>query len=153
MRLALVLVLVVGCLPPPSDPPPPDPDPYGGYTGPTTDPFDGCRMDSECAPQICARDRACYPATSVHAGRVSWTIHDMPASTASCGSTPNLHLGFRSSNGEAFGFAPVPCKNGLFSVDKLPTLYTAVELGVVGGSTTTMAAIDRETGEALVKLP
>jgi N-acetylglucosamine kinase-like BadF-type ATPase len=41
----------------------------------------------------------------------------------------------------------------LFSVDKLPTQYTTVELGVDGGSTTTMAAIDRETGQAVVKLP
>jgi hypothetical protein len=110
-------------------------------------------MDSECSPQICARDRGCYPATSVHFGHVAWTIHGMPASSTSCGSTPNLHLSFRSSNGEAFGFAPVPCRNGGFSVDKLPTQYSMVELGVDGGSTTTKAAIDPETGEALVNLP
>ncbi|MEO7097518.1 MAG: hypothetical protein ABI175_29930 [Polyangiales bacterium] len=150
--LALALLTATGCLQT-YDPPPPDPDPYGGWTGPTGDPLYGCSKDAECAPQICARDRGCYPASSVHAGGVRWTIHGMPASSTSCGSTPNLHLSFRSSNGESFGFAPVPCKNGLFSVDKLPTLYTTVELGVENGSSTTMAAIDYETGEALVALP
>lgn len=47
----------------------------------------------------------------------------------------------------------MPCKNGEFSVDKLPTLYTQVELGPQDSLPSATASLDRETGEALVLLP
>ncbi len=152
MRLALALVLVAGCLPPPSDPPP-SPDPYDGWTGPAGDPLDGCAADRECSPQVCARDRSCYPASSIYFGHVAWTINGKPASDATCVTMPKLTLRFRASNGESFGFAPVPCKNGEFSVDKMPKLYTSVELGPQDSISATTASIDSETGEAMVLLP
>jgi hypothetical protein len=34
---------------------------------------------------------------------------------------------------DEFGFAPVPCKTGLFSIDKLPRRFVSVEIGVDGG--------------------
>ena len=153
MRLALALVLVAGCLPPPAEPPPSGPDPYDGWTGPAGDPLDGCASDSECAPQVCARDRACYAPASVKTGHVTWTLNGKPASDATCVLTPNLTLRFRGPNGESFGFAPVPCKNGSFFVDKFPTIYTTVELGPEDSLAVTTAAIDRDTGESLVDLP
>lgn len=152
MRLVLAFVLLAGCLVTPSDPPPYEPDPYDGWTGPTGDPLSGCQSDSECAPNVCARDRACYASASVKTGHVTWTVDGAPASTESCAATPNLTLRFHAPNGESFGFAPVKCKNGSFFVDKFPTIYTTVELGPEDSGIATTASIDRETGEAMVDL-
>jgi len=151
MRLVLAFVLVAGCLPPPAEPPPSDPG--DGWTGPSGDPLVGCRSDAECSPQVCARDRACYPATSVRTAHVTWTVHGAAASASTCSAMPDLTLRFWGPNGESFGFAPVPCKNGSFFVDKFPTVYDSVELGPESSSSGTTAAIDRETGEAIVRLP
>jgi len=153
MRLALALVLATtGCLQPHSDPPP-GPDPYGGWTGPQGDPLVGCASDTDCGTQVCARDRECYPAASVRLAHTAWTVHGAAASTTSCANRPHLFIAFRGPNGASFGFAPVPCKNGEFTVDKLPTIYTEVQLGTDGTSSGPTAAIDRTTGEATIDLP
>jgi len=46
----------------------------------------------------------------------------------------------------------VPCRTGTFTVDKLPTTYDGVELGIDGGSGT-YAPIDPSTGSAAIDLP
>ena len=149
LALVLPLVLVAGCLVPAGPSPGPDPDPgTGGWTNPQG--F-GCTSDVECGTQLCARDGACYPATSIREAHVLWTVRGAVASTTSCAPTPNLLIEFYGSNGEAFGFAPVPCRAGAFIVDKLPTAYTRVELGVEG-ATGTSATIDRSSGEARIDL-
>jgi hypothetical protein len=157
MRLALVLVLAGGCIAQP-EPPPPD-DGYGsgggGWTGSGGDPIShGCRLDSECAGQVCARDGACYPATSIRAVHASWTIAGQPATETTCTSHPHLTIHFTAAavTGESFGYAPVPCENGRFTVDKLPTKYTRVDLGPESGTTETSATIDIN-GDAAIDLP
>lgn len=109
-------------------------------------------MDADCSPQICARDQQCYPASAVRTAHVTWTVRGVPASANACAITPNLAVRFRGPYTD-FGFAPVPCRNGSFFVDKFPTMYTSVEVGPATSLTLTSAPINPETGEAFVALP
>jgi hypothetical protein len=148
MRLTLAIVLAAGCIRQP-DPLPPDP----GWTGPQGDPLFGCASDADCGSEVCARDDQCYPATSIRVAHALWTIRGEPAGVASCAGQPDLYIQFLGSNGGEFGFAPVPCTTGKFTVDKLPTIYTQVELGADDTDVGTTAVIDEVTGEATIDLP
>ena len=132
----LVLGLVGGCFTQssgPTDYPPPDPYPYPGYDG-GSDPNPtsyGCHQDSECGGTlVCARDGGCLSPSQVRIIHVSWTLDGQPASTDSCKTAPALELAFFDAyQGGQFGFAPVPCQEGKFTVDKMPIVYTNVEMG------------------------
>ncbi len=151
MRFVIAAGLLTGCLVQQrTDPPPPNPN--TGWTGPQGDPVSGC-TDAECGSDICARDGVCYPASSVRVARAKWTIGGAAANTQSCSNQPDLFIGFLGNAGEQIGFAPVPCRAGQFTVDKLPTFYTAVELGVDNSGAGTTASINSETGEATLDLP
>ena len=52
------------------------------------------------------------------------------ANATSCTSIPDLYLQFYDSPDDGVGFAPVPCAEGNFSVDKMPTRFTNVEVGI-----------------------
>jgi hypothetical protein len=136
MRLALVLV-VAGCMQQTySDPPP---QPGGGWgTGPGgtggSESF-GCHADSACGINVCARDGECVPATEVRTVHVLWTVSGQPAGTMTCGNAPDLELTFLDSS-DAFGFSPVPCVEGKFTVDKLPAWYESVQLSPTYDSAT-----------------
>jgi hypothetical protein len=152
MRVALLLVLAAGCIPPAEPRPEPDYD-YGGggWTGSGGDPIYGCRQDSECGAQVCARNGSCYPATSIRAVTATWTIDGETASVATCTAHPYLFIRFATSSGDSFGYAPVPCENGKFTIDKLPTSYSLVELGVDGAISGNTASISSD-GDAMVDL-
>lgn len=117
MRHALLLVVLAGC-------------PLA--TGPSTG---ECKTDGDCAGNTCARDGFCYPPSQVREVRTTWTIKGQPASLTSCGPVHDLMISF--SGGEAgeqpLGYAPVPCENGQWLMDKLPRHYTTVELGKENG--------------------
>jgi len=152
MRIALALVLACGCI----APPPPEPDPYeppydDGWTRPGGTPITGCRQDSECGAQTCARDGECYPAASVRSVTTTWTVDGEVASTTSCAGHPNLYIHFQTLAGDSFGFAPVPCKNGKFFVDKIATSFTRVEMGIDGASSGNVATISSD-GTAVIDL-
>jgi hypothetical protein len=88
-------------------------------------------VDSSCGGDglVCARDGECLPAAGVRSLLVRWTIHGGAASATACGSTPSFQLYFDdSSSGDEFGFAPVPCMEGQFTLDKLPIRFDQVEL-------------------------
>ena len=93
-----------------------------------------CVGDNDCnGGDVCARNGECASPGDVRTVHVTWTIRGMAASTASCGSSQSFYLMFASENiRDTFGFEPVPCSSGLFSVDKLPTRYISVEIGVDG---------------------
>ena len=150
MTLLRVLPLVLtlgwslgGCITPTSSDP--------GWTGPGGNPVSGCHQDSECGGQVCARDGTCEAAADLRAIHVTWTLHGQPANTTSCAHSPNLQIQFTSPANDQLGFAPVPCREGKFSIDKLPTWYNVVGLGLdaSGGYS---AAIDRLTGNAAIDL-
>jgi hypothetical protein len=101
---------------------------YGGY----------CGSDSDCISElgsgyVCARDEECELASNVRTVRITWTVMGQAAGSASCSSSPDLELLFNqtgqlSGTNYEFGFAPVPCAEGVFSIDKLPDYYTYVGL-------------------------
>jgi hypothetical protein len=120
--------------------------PSGGYGGPYGDDGGGgggvyggyCGSDSDCVSElgsgyVCARDEECQLASNVHTVRITWTIMGQAAGSDTCSSSPDLELlfgqdGELSGTDYEFGFAPVPCAEGVFSIDKLPTYYTDVGL-------------------------
>ncbi len=111
----------------------------GGQGGPES--F-GCHQDSDCGNEVCARDGECLPASAVRTIHVNWTLDGVAASPTSCDYSPDLDITFYDNReGDTFGFAPVPCAEGKFTVDKLPINYSTVNLEVEndgnGGSTGT----------------
>ncbi len=113
--LALVLLACAGC--------------PGGDDG------GECTLDVDCSgTAVCARTSECLPASEVRPARVTWTIRGAPASDATCAPTPTFYVMFAGSGiNDTFGYAPVPCKAGLFTVDKLPVRFLSVEIGVDNG--------------------
>ena len=98
----------------------------------STGPSSGeCETDGDCAGNVCARDGLCYPAAEVRQVKTTWTILGQPASLATCGAVKDLEIGFSGGAPGAtpLAYAPVPCENGQWLMDKLPRSYTRVELG------------------------
>jgi hypothetical protein len=98
---------------------------WGGTGGTTSY---GCQSDAECPGNVCARTRECLPASQVHIVHTIWTVGDAAASTASCTASPKLAITFSGSSGEQWGYAPVPCNGGKFTIDKFPTRFGNVQL-------------------------
>ncbi len=136
-------------------------DPGGGYSpGSGGGGGYGCSQDSDCnvgsgSGNVCARDEECLPASEVWTVHVTWTVSGQPASAATCTSTPDLQLFFGEvgESGWDFGFAPVPCAEGEFTIDKLPTFYTQVgllqDMTDSGGATGTFDG----SGDSALDLP
>jgi hypothetical protein len=113
-----------------------------------------CAVDSDCGGDICARDHACHPASEVRGVLTQWTIRGQPANDISCAGAQSLYIRFESTSDDSLGFAPVPCNLGQFNIDKLPTRFGRVELGVDEGDVRHSAvtrAIDSE-GRAQIDL-
>ena len=110
--LAVAMLLCAGC-------------PGGG---------DVCTVDSDCGVgNVCTRNTECLPASETRSVRVTWTIRGMAANDMLCGPTPNFYLMFSGTQlNDTFGYSPVPCKAGLFTIDKLPRRFVSVEIGVEG---------------------
>jgi hypothetical protein len=133
MRIALAALLLAGCIQQTySDPPPSSGGGWGtGPGGTGGNSSFGCHADSECGTDVCARDGECLNPNDVRTVHVMWTMTGQPAGTATCMSSPDLDLTFFTSN-EQFGFSPVPCVEGKFTVDKLPSWFQSVELSRTG---------------------
>jgi hypothetical protein len=159
MRIALAALLLTGCIiePPDSggDYPSGGDDGWGsGWGGSGGGDSYGCHSDAACGTgYVCARNGDCTSASAVHVVHALWTVSDQVASDATCTSAPKLDITFRSSSGEMFGFAPVPCDAGKYTIDKMPTRFTTVTLARTGdyggGATGTFDA----TGNASLDLP
>src|SRR5262245_12852222 len=158
MRVALAAVLLAGCLIDPStgdDYPPPDNTGWGsGYGGGGGTSSWGCQSDAACGTGfVCARNGDCTTASAVHVIHVNWTLKGAPASDASCKNSPQLDITFRDGYGDTFGFSPVPCNAGRYTIDKMPLRFNSVELaraGDYGGGDT--GTFD-DTGNAALDLP
>lgn len=135
MRFALLALCLVGCLPPSND----DDWDYpggGGTWGSGWGGRDGragwgCETDNDCGSAVCTRTGECLSASQVRVVRAIWTVDGAAASDASCRSAPDLAITFYSSSQELFGYQPVPCDAGKFTVDKMPTRFTSVGLARV----------------------
>jgi hypothetical protein len=83
---------------------------------------------------VCARSSECLPPEEIWKVSISWTVRGQVANATSCAPAPSLYLLFYSGTpGDEFGYQPVPCVAGLFTMDKLPRRFTGVEIGVDGG--------------------
>jgi len=93
-----------------------------------------CEVDSECrSGYVCARDGACVPPSEVRPVKVTWTIRGMAANPALCAPAADFYILFAATReNDTYGYEPVPCESGVFSVDKLPRRYISVELGKDG---------------------
>lgn len=111
-----------------------------------------CVNDGQCGDEVCARSGECLPSASLRQVMVRWTVNGAVADETSCAAQPDLYLRFDGADyGDSLRFAPVPCRQGSFFVDKLPKRYLQVELGVDGhsGDMTAIDVVsDRAVGQA-----
>jgi hypothetical protein len=100
-----------------------------------------CTVDTDCGTgNVCTRNTECLPASEARAVRITWTIRGMPPNDVLCGGSPNFYLLFAGTQlNDTFGYAPVPCNAGLFTIDKLPRRFVSVEIGVENGFSEVMA--------------
>ena len=90
-----------------------------------------CTTDPDCGGLVCARNGECLSANQIWMVKVTWTIRGMPASATTCATTPSFYLQFDGqTTNDTFGYTPVPCDAGIFSIDKIPRRFFQVELGV-----------------------
>lgn len=158
MRLGLAMLLLTGCIIEPPDSGGDYPSGGGGWGsgGGGSGPIEyGCHADSDCsASTVCARTGECLSPSSVHAVHALWTVGGDPASDASCTDAPKLDITFADlGGGDTFGYSPVPCDAGKYTVDKLPTRYEMVTLSRAGdyyGGATARFDLD---GNATLDLP
>ncbi len=139
----LVLTLVGGCFTQSTSEPPPY-EPPNGWSGGGNDGgggggggggYYGCRQDTDCSTCfVCARDGECIAAADAHAIRISWTMKSAEPDATTCTAQPTLALTFtESASGDWTGFAPVPCSEGKFSIDKFPKRFDQVMLSPAWG--------------------
>jgi len=139
MTRALAFVFLVGCAGSSNEPP--------GLGGPGDCSVLGCDAD-----QVCTREGACLPPDQVRAVHVTWTVSGAAASATSCAGALDLELGLQGRGVGGFSFAPVPCVEGAFTVDRLSKAYDRVELGREQSRDVQTASIDA-TGDAALNLP
>jgi hypothetical protein len=112
-----------------------------------------CNGGSGCGGDlVCTRDNQCLPPDEVRAVHITWTVRGAPASVTSCVTDPDLRIDFVSRSGPRFGFEPVPCVQGKFTVDVLATDYDTVLLGRPFDKAPEQATIDA-AGNAMLNLP
>jgi hypothetical protein len=152
MRLVLLLLALVGCMNDNTggDPFPPPGGGSGGGPGSV-----GCESDSQCGTLVCARDGECLAASNIYIVHVTWTLMSQPANATTCASSPDLELFFQSSTASNWwGYSPVPCVEGKFTVDKMPVWFDQVQLGLdQTNNNGVWGRIDRATGIATIDLP
>jgi hypothetical protein len=129
---------------------------FSGGGGGNVEP--GCHSDDDCGGDtVCARDGECLPAADVRHISVTWTIAGAAASDTTCADEPNLEISFTDEldvdDGDGFGFAPVPCNEGKFSVDKMPTHLNAAELGNEDGDTDAASGSFDGSGNLTLDIP
>lgn len=111
MRAAIVVALLAGC--------------GSSSTHPQ------CTTDADCGTEVCARDGECLPAAEIRLVKLTWTIRGSAASPTACAQSPDFYVQFDSIDvNDSFGYEPVPCDQGQFTVDKLPKRYVQAEIGI-----------------------
>ena len=143
--LAAAVALLGACVVQRSDGYPSDP----GWSDPPPPTTYGCDQDTDCSDgDLCARTHECLPSSDIRAVHVLWTVMGAVADANTCTATQDLGVEFLDDTGYHFGYAPVPCMEGRFNVDKLPLRFATAELGVHDGNDWTDTIIDPTTGNA-----
>lgn len=121
-----------------------NPDDFG-FSAPS------CAEDSDCQGGVCVRSGQCFPAEDVRSIAVVWTVNGQPASADACGTHPSFTLQFESDVGYGYGYAPVPCSAGKFTVDKIAKIINFVDMFDNTGGGADGPIIDA-TGQATLDL-
>jgi hypothetical protein len=107
-----------------------------------------CQNDSQCGDDVCARSGECLALSGIREVTIKWTVNGVAPDPSSCTTHPDLFVQFDGADyGDTLRFAPVPCRQGSFFVDKLPKRYVQVELGSEG-SVGDVSTIDAATAQA-----
>jgi hypothetical protein len=107
-----------------------------------------CQSDSQCGDDVCARSGECLARSGIRGVTIKWTVNGVAADLSSCTTHPELYVQFDGADyGDTLRFAPVPCREGSFFIDKLPKRYVQVELGSEGGAGD-VSTIDAATARA-----
>ena len=145
---ALLLATLAGC-------PPQSGDGYGTYypPGDVNPGASGCHQDSDCTPDVCARDGECLGLAQVRHIQLTWTITGAAASDTTCTAHPDFEVQFSSDQtGDGIGFAPVPCNEGKFTIDKMPDRFTNASIDDASGNVYVSGPFDG-SGNASFDLP
>jgi hypothetical protein len=159
MRFALAAVLLAGCIIEPPDSGNDYPSGGGGGWGSGSGGSGGtggwgCQSDSACGGgYVCARNGECTLSANVRIVHATWTMQQELASETTCSNAKYLDITFSSNGGDSFGFAPVPCSAGKYTIDKLPTRYTTVTLARSGDYSGGASAVFDAEGNAAINLP
>jgi hypothetical protein len=116
---------------------PPGGDNTGGWTSTPGGTDYQCMADADCnsASLICSSTFQCMKPSAVHAIHVNWTLDEKPASTTTCANAPTLELSFTDVNGyNGWGYAPVPCAEGKFTIIKMPVTFVGANMGSEDGT-------------------
>lgn len=153
MRAVLVLA-ILGCAAGCGEPLLPD----GG--GPGMDPGGsifspgGCQDNSCPTGEVCARIGGCTPLDEIRAIHIYWTVSGKPANATTCAPAPSLYLQVAPPDSFGIGWAPVPCSQGKFTVDKIPISFSEVDLSArYSQNPPQRGTIDAITGEVTIDLP
>ena len=160
MRFGLAALLCLGaCIiePPENDYPPSTGGDSGwgsGWGGSGGNTGYSCQSDAACGGSyVCARNGECTAASNVRIVHATWTMRDQVATDATCTNARNLDITFSTSGGDEFGFSPVPCSAGKYTIDKLPLRYSIVTLSRMGDYYGGASATFDVQGNAAIDLP
>ena len=88
-----------------------------------------CELDSECdSGEVCARSAECLPESRVRKVQVRWTIEGEAPVEANCARVGPLEIKFMSTRDDLINYTPLACEAGLFTLDKMPSRMTLVEI-------------------------
>lgn len=145
MHRWLAVFLLVGCGMDDErrGPAPPNEDEHGRCGGQPACPSD----------EVCLRGEAgCVPADQAWSVRLRWTVRGQPATVAACAPSPDLRVAFFGREPGSLGFAPVPCKAGLFTIDRVARDIMGADVQPLAGGDIAQAMIDPVTGEGTADL-
>ena len=112
-----------------------------------------CGAGIACASdEVCANTMECWPAGDTHAVTVRWTIGGAAPSASNC-PDPSFMLTIWEGGAEGRTWHPVPCANGQFGFDKLPTIYDQVSVTVDNVGTMAFGDVPAAGGDVLIDLP
>ena len=100
----------------------------------------GCRGDTcsdtggTCSGgETCTRDGECLSPSDVRMVKVVWTIAGTAPTATACASLGDFALYFEDPYvGDSFGYEPVPCMEGQFTIDRIPSRFIDAQInGIV----------------------
>jgi hypothetical protein len=90
-----------------------------------------CKVDGDCGVVVCDNSSICTDMGMLRKVQVSWTINGSIPGASNCTGVARLEVEFQALDGAAFGYGPVPCTAGLFSLLKMPSKFVKAKLTAI----------------------